>query len=254
MLKRSDQKKLTEALDRLPAEVEFLRGVILAISKQDQDLLGCGEADVTELEKALHEQGWGEDLGSRASEAAEGLREWAQKQADYEREWAGPIWFAEAFLRGFELFNVTAMPPARPKPVLGLRRTEMEFPKGMKVKLYAGGLELKNREARIIIGEQDEGFYQAALEGYAREWPANLPRPPHLREERNMIFRIGKASGIKVASFYIQSGLAVMINYLLRLDGVNLQIGIFANGKFGADLEKYEKMIGTIRAKAGGPE
>jgi hypothetical protein len=243
------QARLRTALDHLPKDLTFLRLSILAIAKQDEDLLGCGEAETSTLVKALRKQADGASMGELARALAESLHSWIKEQAGHDEPWAGPIWFVEGTLRGCEMFGIDDALPPPPKPALGLQKTELEIPLGMKTKLYASGLELKNSEVQIIIGEVDEATYRGKLEAYAKYPPQNLPSPPHPREERDTQFRIGDAQGIKVTYINAGSGLPVMCNYELRLHEVFLMVGLFARKERGLDLRKYEPLIATIRCK-----
>src|SRR5260221_8815644 len=164
-LAKRDLVRLTSALDRLPSEIAYLREPILAIAAQDQDLLGCGEADPTLLEEALRKYA-NADSGTFEPEIiADLLAQWTKSLARQNSLWAAPIWFVEGFLRGCEFTGLEQQPPApRPKPILGLHHVALDAPKGMKTKLYNGGIELKNREAQIIVGELDDGSYRIRLE------------------------------------------------------------------------------------------
>jgi hypothetical protein len=122
----------------------------------------------------------------------------------------------------------------------------------MKTKLYAGGLEMSNRDVRIIVSELGREDYKIRLEGYTRrvELPPDWPwRPdPHLREELEPKFQIGKAAGVRSLTRHVRSGLAVMCNYVLSSPG-KVEVGIFARKKIGSDLSQYEALLTTLRPK-----
>jgi hypothetical protein len=119
----------------------------------------------------------------------------------------------------------------------------------MKRKAYDGGVELKNREVQMFVMELDDGTYRVRREGYVREPPPGWPRPPHLREERDESFRVGVACGLKLSTIRADSGLGAMSHYLLTVDGVRVEVSIFARGKGGCDFKPYEEMLGSLRVK-----
>ena len=77
------------ALDGLPAKLSYLRHAILAIGRQDQDLLGCGEADTAVLAKAIVVRA--REEGFDANAEADALHDWLQQQAVHDAAWAGPV-------------------------------------------------------------------------------------------------------------------------------------------------------------------
>src|SRR5215472_4638470 len=115
-LSKRDANRLSAALDDLPPEIAWLRDPILAISKQDQDLLGSGEADTNLLASALRQNSKG-SLEEEAATAADLLQGWIEGQEGNESAWAGPVWFVYGFLRGGQLFATDEEePPATPPP------------------------------------------------------------------------------------------------------------------------------------------
>lgn len=100
-----DTKQLKQALDGLPAEIAYLRKAILAIAKQDQDLLGSGEANTDSIDKAVRKAAGSGAAGAVAVSHADMLRAWLMTLPDHEGAWAASAWFVEGFLRGFDLFG-----------------------------------------------------------------------------------------------------------------------------------------------------
>src|SRR4051794_39213902 len=162
-LARADKAKLTAALDQLPESMAYLRAPILNIARQDQDLLGCGEADPTAIIKALRARAEGDFV-----ESADQLREWISSTfpaGEANSPWAGPIWFVEGFVRGCDLFGADAgreipEPPKPPKPpAAGLKSIELDIPAAMKAKFYAGGVEVNDRNVKLFVIELEDHTY-----------------------------------------------------------------------------------------------
>jgi hypothetical protein len=103
-LRAKEKARLAMALKSLPDELEYLRGPILAIADEDQDLLGSGEGDTRLLVEALEQQAASRPSGFAAAQAAE-LKEWLKGISTGNEEWARPIWFAIAFAMGYDMFG-----------------------------------------------------------------------------------------------------------------------------------------------------
>jgi len=102
-------KRLKQALDGLPAELAYLRKAILAIAKQDQDLLGSGEADIGPIERSLRKVAKGGAIGQTAMAHADALHQWLIALPDSEGAWATPLGFVEGYLRGSAQFGADAL-------------------------------------------------------------------------------------------------------------------------------------------------
>lgn len=254
-LSKRDRDHLSTALDDLPAEIKYLRDPILDLARQDRDLLGSGEADTNLLAKALR-QNSKESLEEEAEAAAELLQRWIEGQKGNDSAWAGPVWFVEGFLRGGQLFGVEDEEvPAPTPPPLGLQRIEVDVPKGMKLKLYPAAIVMTNREVQIFVFEWDENNDQ-----YVYKWgqwrsapslPTHPPeiRPPHLRDERQVNFKVGDTTGERRISRHVDSGLAVMCFTLLDLADVKVDVSMISRKELGFDLSKYEGLLTTICRK-----
>src|SRR5438105_6787476 len=247
-LGRVHQRRLFEALARLPEEITHLREPILAIAKQDQDLLGCGEADTTVLEESLKVRSESDKV-SDPNAQADTLRRWAEQLSDNKDPWAGPIWFVEGFLRGCEVFGVdlTKLKPSS-KPELGLRCMILTVPEGMKTKLYVAGIELSNREAQIIVIELDDTAFKEKRELLARPLPPQWPKPPHLVWEPPDALTLGATSGARWVTRHVESRLPMMSTYLCSLP-TTFEVAMFANKSRGCDLLKYEPLLSSVRCK-----
>lgn len=103
-LKSKDKAQLASALKSLPEKLKYLRDPILAIADEDQDLLGCGEADTKLLAEVLERQAASQPNGFGVAQAAE-LKEWLADISTGDEIWAGPIWFAMAFMMGYDMFS-----------------------------------------------------------------------------------------------------------------------------------------------------
>jgi len=247
-MSKRDRARLATALDGLPPQIAHLRRPILDIARQDQDLLGCGEADTTLLESAVWEGDAGKEFDCEA--AANALHLWLEGQVEHRSAWAAPVAFVEGFLRGLQMFGEGNPPPPRPKLAMGLQRIAMDVPAKMKTKLYAEGVAYSNREVQIIIGELSDDGYRIRLEGYTQTFQLKKwPRPPHLRDEIDANFKIGLASGVRFTSRHVETGLVVMSQYLLVVGVVKVEVGLFSRNLVGSDLSKYEAMIGSLRCK-----
>jgi hypothetical protein len=252
-LGKRDRARLTAALDQLPPELAFLRDGIVDIARQNQDLLGSGEADLNVIGKAIEgPDGANEVLRSEA--AAERLRAWIEGFEDHQAPWAGPVFFVEGVLRGAGMFGADGLPasvPPAPPAAVGLRYLVLDLPAEMKMrqKLYDGGVELKNREVDMFVIEFNEEQYHIRREGYTRTLPPDWPRPPHLREERDLDFQIGSARGIRLTTKHVESGRTTMLDYLMAIDGVKVEVSIFSRKNAGGDLDRYEAMLTSLRLK-----
>ncbi len=107
-LGRADRARLTRALDGLPPAIAYLRSAITAIAKQDQDLLGSGEADISSIERSLRKVAKADAIRPTARAHAEVLHQWLAALPDSEGVWAAPLWFVEGCLRGSALFGADA--------------------------------------------------------------------------------------------------------------------------------------------------
>ena len=254
-LSKRDRDHLSTALNNLPAQIKYLRDPILAIAKQDQELLGSGEADTNLLANALRENSKG-SLEEEAEAAADLLQGWIEGEDGNESPWAGPVWFVEGFLRGGQLFGEEGEEaPASTPPVLGLQRIEVDVPKGMKLKLYPAAIVMTNREVQIFVFEWDEKNDQ-----YVYKWgqwrsapslPTHPPeiRPPHLRDERDVNFKVGDTTGERRISRHVDSGLPVMCFTLLDLPDLKVDVSMISRKDLGFDLSKYEEFLSSIRRK-----
>lgn len=102
-LQKKERERLAKALKSLPEKLKYLRGPIIAIADEDQDLLGCGEIDTELLTEAIEQQAVLHPPGFAAIQAKE-LEEWLNNNSSKNDKWAGPIWFTTAFIRGYDMF------------------------------------------------------------------------------------------------------------------------------------------------------
>jgi hypothetical protein len=111
-LSRSDRAKLNAALKELPTELAYLRKAILTIAKQDQDLLGSGEADIDPIVRSLQKVAEAGAVEQTATAHADALHRWLTALPDSNGGWAAPLWFIEGSLRGCARF-VSVLPTTR---------------------------------------------------------------------------------------------------------------------------------------------
>jgi hypothetical protein len=250
-LGKKDLARLKEALAALPEELKFLEGGILDVAKQDEDLIGSGEGEMTVLDEAMRGQIASRPLGDFASKTGNALSEWLEEQDDPKGVWAGPIWGVQGYLLGMVLFGAEEIPepPKLPKLKPGFRKIEVDIPQGMKSKSDAGALELRSGEVQIFVMEMPEEMYRMKVDAYSRPLPANFPSPPHLKDEREMNFRLGNVSGIKATHRHMQSGLPVMREYILKMGDVKVHVMMIATSQRGVDLDAYESIIASIRPR-----
>jgi hypothetical protein len=104
-LNRADKARLGVALHSLPLELRYLHKPILAIAKQDQDLLGSGEADIGPAVRALSKIAQPAEIMTVAANHSRLLREWLEALPDYGDSWAAPAWFVVGALAGGVLFD-----------------------------------------------------------------------------------------------------------------------------------------------------
>ena len=251
-MSKRDTSLLSTALDNLPAEIKYLRDPILAIAKQDQDLLGSGEADTNLLARALRQNSKG-SVEDEAAMAADLLQGWAEERQLDKSAWASPLWFVYGFLLGGELFAMdeeepTAMPPP---PPLGLQRIDLDVPKGMKTKLHGAGLELRNRDVIIFVIEMEELAYDIrwvqSKSHPTVTMPPEFPQP--FRYERDIPFQIGEITGERFIGRHVESGLPVNCTTVLVFPDVKVEVSMIARKPLGFDLSKYEGLLATIRRK-----
>jgi hypothetical protein len=110
-LNRTNTARLSAALQGLPAELEYLRKPILAIAKQDQDLLGSGEGDIRPLERSLRKVAKPGAIAGTATAHAEILHRWLTALPASDEAWAASLWFVEGCLRGFARFGADGFAP-----------------------------------------------------------------------------------------------------------------------------------------------
>ncbi len=103
-LRAKEKARLANALESLPEDLKYLRDPILAIAAEDQDLLGCGEADTTLLAEALQQQAASCPSGFATAQAEE-LEKWLKSISATDEVWASPVWFVLAFLMGYDMFG-----------------------------------------------------------------------------------------------------------------------------------------------------
>jgi hypothetical protein len=96
----ADIKRLKEALVALPSEIAYLSQPILVAAKQDQDLLGSGDADVNTIIRSLQKSAPSGSIDRIAPVHAEILHRWLTELPNAKGAWAAPMWFIEGFLRG----------------------------------------------------------------------------------------------------------------------------------------------------------
>lgn len=104
-LGRADKARLSQTLKGLPPELAYLRKPILAIAKEDQDLLSSGEGDIGPIERALQKVSKGGEIGPTAEAHARALHQWLTGLPDANGAWAAPLGFVEGCLRGCALFG-----------------------------------------------------------------------------------------------------------------------------------------------------
>lgn len=104
-LGRADRRRLKEALSGLPPEIAYLRRPILALAKEDQDLLGSGEGDIRSIERALRRNSKPGSIKIIAKYDAELLHGWLVSLPGHDGAWAAPAWFVEGVLRGSAIWS-----------------------------------------------------------------------------------------------------------------------------------------------------
>jgi hypothetical protein len=100
-----DRAHLMKALASLPRALVYLREPILSLARQDQDLLGCGEADTTQLTMAIKIETTTRRSPFTVADAQELMR-WLNARDDSAGAWTAPIQFAHAFLLGYDAFRL----------------------------------------------------------------------------------------------------------------------------------------------------
>jgi hypothetical protein len=98
------KRHLAEVLALLPEPLEYLRGPILALADEDQDMLGTGGADTAMLAEAIEQQAAMLPSGFAVRQAEE-LEKWLASHATREEAWAAPVRFVLAFLMGYDMFG-----------------------------------------------------------------------------------------------------------------------------------------------------
>jgi hypothetical protein len=249
-LGRKEKALLRAALQALPGSLAYLRRPILAIAEEDQDMLGSGEVDMAAIAKAVRQRS--KELGEQYDgvEDSASLRKWLEQVPNSSERWCRPAWFvAGVLLASGHILSSPEELDELPKPEPGLRRIEVPVPPGMKSKLYAGGIELRERAAEVFVMEMDEEAYRIGLTGIRQGPVSGWPRNPDHRDELNEDFVSGEVRGVRKMTLEKESGCVVMSVYLLRVGPEEVQVSIFSRGKRGVDLDRWERWIGTIRPK-----
>jgi len=103
-MNRRELAQLKGALYDLPRELAYLRKPLLALAKEDQDLLGSGEGDISAIVRSLRKVTKRGKIQAIAARHSKSLTEWLTAQPNNESSWAGPIWFVVGALAGGAMF------------------------------------------------------------------------------------------------------------------------------------------------------
>ena len=248
-LKNKDRMQLTKVLKSMPANIRHLREGILAIARQDEGLLGNGEADLRVLFRDLRKNA-GANGQVDGNALAKEMKEWMDEAVTKDDSWAGPLWFVQGYLQAMGKQDTRELvEPARP-PANGLELTTIEIPAGMGVKLWSRGVELTNREVRIFVIEVErdrmDGWLESAKRVASPEWSATWGSGI---TELDTNFQIGALHGARSITHHDEAQLEMMRMYMVSVDEACLEIAIFSKKSKGGVLKPYETVLGTIRAK-----
>jgi len=227
----------------LPQSLAYLRDSVLDIATQNQDMLGCGEADTKVFERA-----WSQQAGHDADLDADALQEWSE-QFGRDELWLGPVWFVVGLLRGTSMYGANVgddddddepddLPP----------RISLTVPEGMKGKQSQYGWEIHDRSVVIGVTPLDREIFRQMATQYAKAGDMRLPNGAKMTNEVTDPFTVGHAAGTRVVQTLHGNAAPFSACYLLQVPGGYVNVQIVAKGsKKGIDLAKLEPMLATVR-------
>jgi hypothetical protein len=244
-LNKADAARLREALGGLPEPLVYLRDAILDIAKQNQDMLGCGEADT----KVFH-RSWSKhaaaDPAVDADADAEALQEWSD-QHGRDNIWLGPVWFVVGLLRGISMYGAGGDDEDDVDEVLP-PKVSLTVPANMKGKQSAYGWEINDRTVMIAVTPIDADLCRQMAEQYAAVAQMRLPETPEMANEVSKSFTLGSALGTRLVQTFQGNKKPFSACYALAVPGGHAIVQMVAKGrKKGIDLAKIEPMLATVR-------
>lgn len=260
-LRKRDLRLLDQALLSLPPELAYLREAISRFAEvhaapEAWDLIGSGEMDSTELDRAWREERHRTGNAVSAQEHSERLKIWLEEQDDREALHLQPIWVVIGYLAGLGLYGgedqagpvLHQVQPARD----GLRKVVFTAPPGMKSTLHPGSIVLRDREVDLSVVEVEKELESTYLDTSGWDRLGQGPwANPHTLDEIDRSFRIGELSGARLLVRNRKTNLPVTANYVFSLPCAVLEVQITARKQKGFDLSRYEPSIGSIRCRDG---
>lgn len=253
-LSLSRTKKLTEALNTLPVEIQYLRVPILSIAQQDQDLLGCGECDWSVFEAAWKQRAAGLD-NSDASDLAiahnQALQDWAANAGDQSSVWLGPVWFLIGLSFGPAFSQV---PPTNPVVIPDLNaKLLVDIPPNLDFQDIGDGISLRDNVVSILafpVSEADFDSLKNDMVSRASMSSAECVKESLLREGHSHAcddaFRLQRVSGVRYLEIVESSKKVFAARYFLSVPGGHAQVLLNSLTDDGLDIETYNSLIDSI--------
>ena len=247
-------RKLTAALETLPAELRYLRTSILSIAKQNQDLLGCGGGDCSVFDDAWKQEAANCDPSEavdKAASHAEALQEWASKFGNETSVWLAPVWFLTGYFQGPAFGGVIeSQDPVEFEPSTVVA---IDIPQGFYSNEIAKGWSFGDEYVfMILLAIRDTVLEQLKREMCERvsQSSAELDHESTLREGHSRFcdpsFRQGDAAGLRYLEC-LEAGRASSARYFLSVPGGSVQLFMNSRSEEGFEWKRYEPLIESIR-------
>ena len=254
-LSSARMKKLTAAMQTLPAQLQYLKPSILSLATQDQDLLGCGESDCSVFDAAWKQESAGCEPGADMDLAAshlEALQEWASKAGDENSAWLGPVWFLTGSFQA-PAFGDSCGKQATDEPdPPGI--VAVDIPHNFSSRDIGNGWSITDDRVWIILQSICQTDFQqmnAGLIARASESPLALIDESLISEGHthhcDASFTQYGASGVRYRETVDSSGVTFAARYCLSVPGGNVQLLISSATDDGFDPAEYEPLIKSIR-------
>lgn len=254
-LSSARKKKLTTALETLPAQLQYLRPAILSLACQNQDLLGCGEGDCSVFDAAWKQESVhcepGADMDLAASHLM-ALQEWASKAGDERSVWLGPVWFLAGYFQGPAFGDSseiqTTSEPDAPDVV------EVDIPLNLSSRDIGGGWSIADDRVWIIlqsINRTDFESLKVGLTERASKSPVELIAESLMTEGHthrcDASFSLGGVTGLRYLEIVDSSGVTFAARYCLSVPGGNVQLLINSATDDGFNPAQYQMLLKSIR-------
>jgi hypothetical protein len=157
------QMPSSEILDDLPEALAYLRQPAEDIAVQDAELLGCGEADLTTFENAIHTEMAGlptDGAEIRCSQHLQLLQDWLDQQESHDDPYILALYFLVGPLAAaYEVVLPSDDGADRWAPPFRPRIPTLDLPKQFSFTLRANDRLFTDGEVELVVQEIDGKSY-----------------------------------------------------------------------------------------------